>query len=206
MALKMILEGTPASFPVQVFNPSAPIYWEAGNVATLDSFGKVTVLSAASEADIGGSGMVLGILADRRSTTVGISNANYLPSLPAGTTGYGDEALFNQPGMGNSLYGTTNGVNNVIPANSIPTTTLLRDETAQNVNTDSRYVTVYIRGGLYATDQFDASAATAMPGTPLFANANGVLSTTGVGATASLAMVTKPVDGNGLLEFKLTLV
>ena len=194
MALKVILEGTPASFPVQPFNPSVPVYFEAGMVGALDNNGKGTKFVA------GTSTVAFGIIADRRSTTVGMSNANYLPSNPGA---YGDESLFNQPGQGNSLYGTTGTTNNVIPANTIPTTTLLRDETATNVNADARFVTMYIRGGLYATDQFDAGAY--VPGTALFASTttDGFLSATG---TVQVGICTKAVDGNGLLEFKLTTV
>jgi hypothetical protein len=192
MALKVILEGTPASFPVQPFNAASPVYWEAGQLGTLDNNGNGVVY--------GGTGAVFGLLADRRNTTVGIANANYLPSNPGA---YGDESLFNQPGYGNSLYGTTNGVNNVIPANTIPTTTLLRDETAANPNADSRYVTMYIRGGVYATDQFDPTS-TFVPGASLYANASGQLSTTVAGSV--VAVCTKAVDGNGLLTFKLEVV
>ncbi|CAK9251731.1 unnamed protein product [Sphagnum jensenii] len=140
-----------------------------------------------------GSGYTVpfGILADRRNTTVGIANANYLPS---NVGNYGDESFFNQPGMGNSLYGTTNGVNNVIPANTVPTTTLLRDETATNPNTDSRYVTMYIRGGVYATDQFDGTLTAATPGTALYANtATGQLTAT-VTNGLLVGVVTAPVD------------
>ena len=202
MALKVILEGTPASFPVQVFDPSNPVYWEAGMIGTLENLGKGVVFQAGVSGQ-GTSTFALGLLADRRNTTVGIANANYLPSMPGQ---YGDETLFNQPGMGNSLYGTSNGVNNVIPSNSIPTTTLLRDETAQNVNTDSRYVTMYIRGGVYATDQFDPTL-TYTPGDSLYADnvVNGRF-TNNNASGVQVGVCIKPVDGNGLLAFKLTLV
>lgn len=193
MALKVIYEGTPASFPVQTLNPAAPVYWEAGSIGMMDNTGHVVVTDGTSN--------VLGLLADRRSSSVGIANVNYLPSNPGN---YGDESLFNQPGYGNSLYGQTGTANNIIPANTIPTTTLLRDETAANSNADSRYVTVYLRGGLYATDQFDA-AQTYVPGTTLYADTvNGRL--TNQAKSFAVGVVTKPVDGNGLLEFKLTLV
>lgn len=197
MALKIVLEGTPASFPVQVFNAASPIYWEAGMIGTMDNTGKGVVFLA------GTSTVALGLIADRRNTTVGIANANYLPS---NVGSYGDESLFNQPGMGNSLYGTTSGVNNVIPAGTIPTTTLLRDETAVNPNTDSRYVTMYIRGGVYATDQFD-TAQTYVPGTLLYADnaVNGRITNVATSGVA-IGKCTKAVDGNGLLEFVLTLV
>jgi hypothetical protein len=203
MALKMILEGTPASFPVQPFNASAPVYWEAGMFGSIDANGNVAVVGAP------GTSGVIGLLADRRNTTVGIANANYLPSMPGK---YGDETFFNQPGMGNTLYGiTADGFGgttpNVIPTNSIPTTTLLRDETAQNVNVDSRYVTVYIRGGVYATDQFDTSVAAAVPGNQLFVNSIGRLTTANPGGgVPGVAVCHKAVDGNGLLTFKLEIV
>jgi hypothetical protein len=193
MALRKILEGTPASYPVQAFNPSAPIYWEAGAVAMLDNTGHVVVSDGTTGA--------IGILADRRNTTVGIANATFLPSNPGS---YGDESLFNQPGYGNSLYGVTGTTNNVIPANTIPTTTLLRDETAANPNVGSRYVTVYIIGGIYSTDQYD-TAQTYVAGQTLYADTvNGRL--TNVAKTFAVGQCNAAPDGNGLLQFKLTLV
>ena len=197
MALKVIYEGTPASFPVQALNPSAPIYWEAGSFGMMDNTGHVVVSDGVTG--------VLGLLADRRNTTVGQANLNYLPSNPGN---YGDETLFNQPGYGNSLLGMTGTSNNIIPSNTIPTTTLLRDETAANPNIFSRKVTVYIRGGLYATDQYDP-AQTYVPGTTAYVDVvNGRLTNQINPNNNSFAVgiFTAPVDGNGLLEFKLTLV
>lgn len=191
--IQVILEGTPASFPVQVLNPGAPVYWEAGAIGMLDTTGHGVVTD--------GSTNVIGLLVDRRNTTVGIANASFLPSNPGA---YGDESLFNQPGYGNSLYGVTGTTNNVIPANTIPTTTLLRDETAANPNTGSRYVTMYIRGGQYKTDQYD-TAQTYVPGTLLYADTvNGRL--TNQSKTFTVGKVVNVPDGNGLLEFQLTLV
>jgi hypothetical protein len=196
--LRVLLEGDPGSFPVQALNVNSPLYWEAGAIAMLDSTGHAVVTDGATN--------VFGLLADRRNITVGMSNATFLPS---NIGNYGDESLFNQPGYGNSLYGTTGTTNNVIPANTIPTTTLLRDDTAANPNSDSRYVTVYIRGGLYATDQFDSTIAVSsfVPGAPLYAmtDNSGRLSTV-AHTLGAVGVVTAPVDGNGFLQFKLTLV
>ena len=191
--IQVIYEGTPASFPVQLFNASAPIYWEAGAFAMLDTSGNAVISDGVTG--------VVGLFADRRNTTVNISNATFLPS----NVGiYGDETFFNQPGYGNDLYGTTGGVNNVIPANAIPTTTLLRDETAQNPNTSSRKVTVYIRGGQYQTDQYDATK-NYTGGALLYVNTNGVL-TTSSNALGAVAKCTGPLNGYNLLPFQLTLV
>ena len=193
--LRAILEGTPASFPVQALNLNSPLYWEAGAIGMIDTSGNVVVSD--------GSTNVFGILADRRNTTVGISSQTFLPS---NVGSYGDESLFNQPGYGNSLYGTTGTANNVIPANTIPTTTLLRDDTAVNPNASSRFVTVYIRGGEYETDQFD-TAQTYVPGQTL----NVMTDNTGrltnqTGGSLAIGVVISAKDGNGQLRFKLTLV
>jgi hypothetical protein len=196
--LRVLLEGDPGSFPVQPLSLTTPLYWEAGAIAMLDTLGNAVVSDGVTN--------VFGLLADRRNTTVGISNATFLPSNPGA---YGDESLFNQPGYGNSLYGTTGTTNNVIPANTIPTTTLLRDETASNPNVGSRFVTVYIRGGLYATDQFDSTIAVTsfVPGVALYVMTDGTgRLTTTTHSLGIVGVVTAPVDGNGLLQFKLTLV
>lgn len=196
--LRVLLEGTPASFPVQAFNASAPVVWEAGAFAALDANGAATLYGSANA-----TASVLGLIADRRNTTIGMSNATFLPSNPGA---YGDESLFNQPGYGNSVFGQTGTVNNILPANTIPTTTLLRDETAQNPNVDSRYLTVYIMGGVFQTDQYDVSVATSLPGTPLFVNTASGLLTTATTASGQVAVQTKAVDGNGFVEFKLSIV
>jgi hypothetical protein len=200
--LRAYYEGTPASFPVQALNAMSPKYWEAGAIGMLDANGAVVVSD-------GSSGQI-GVLADRRNTTVGIASQTFLPSNPYGAGSYGDESLFNQPGYGNSLYGTTtnSGItsNNVIPANTIPTTTLLRDETAANPNVNARYVTVYIRGGQYQTDQYD-STKTYVPNTPLYVMTDGTGRLTNVAATLpQVGVCLAPVDGNGQLKFELTLV
>lgn len=191
--LQIIYEGTPASMPVQVFNPGSPIYWEAGNFAMLDTAGNAVISD--------GSTGVFGLFADRRNTNVNISNATFLPSSVGN---YGDESLFNQPGYGNDLYGTTGGVDNVIPANTIPTTTLLRDETSQNPNSAERKVTVYVRGGQYKTDQFN-SANNFTGGAKLYVNTSGAL-TTSSNALGVVATCLGPVDGNGMLPFQLELL
>ena len=196
--LRVLLEGTPASFPVQAFNASTPIVWEAGAFAALDANGAATLYGSA-----GATASVLGLIADRRNTTIGMSNATFLPSNPGA---YGDESLFNQPGYGNSLFGQTGTANNIIPANAIPTTTLLRDDTAQNPNVDSRYLTVYIMGGVFQTDQYDVSVATSLPGTPLYVSLASGLLTTATTASNPVAVQTKAVDGNGFVEFKLSIV
>jgi len=196
--LRVILEGTPASFPVQALNVNSPKYWEAGAIAMLDNTGHAVVTDGATN--------VFGLLADRRNTTVGISNVTFLPSNPGN---YGDESLFNQPGYGNDLYGVTGTADNIIPANTIPTTTLLRDETAANPNATGRYVTVYIRGGVYATDQFDSTIAVSsfVPAALLYAMTDGTgRLTTTQGSLPPVGVVTAPVDGNGLLTFKLSIV
>lgn len=189
MALRVILEGTPASFPVQALNPSAPIYWEAGAIGMLDNTGHGLVSDGTA---------ALGLLADRRSTSVGIANQTFLASNPGQ---YGDESLFNQPNINNGLYGP----GAVIPQNTIPTTTLLRDETAQNPNADSRYVTMYIRGGIYGTDQFD-TAQTYVPGTTLYVDTDGSGRLTNQIRTVAVGTVLLPVDGNNVLQFKLNLI
>ena len=119
--LQIIYEGTPVgNILVQPFNPGAPIYWEAGAIGMLDANGNGVVSDGVNGA--------YGLLADRRSTVTGISNASFLPSTPGG---YGDESFFNQPGHGNSLFGTLAGPNGetenaVIPSNAVPTTSLLK--------------------------------------------------------------------------------
>jgi hypothetical protein len=200
--LRVLLEGTPASFPVDT-----TYYWEAGMVGAILNSTSAGSVGPATGAAAGSTGSPIGILADRRSTITGMSNAAFLPTSVGS---YGDESLFNQPGWGNSLYGTTAEtvggssasvtINNVIPANTIPTTTLLNDETKP-----SGYVTVYIRGGLYATDMY-ASAITSSTtaGVLLYSDANGLLTTSSNGPV--VGVVTAPIDGNGFLQFKLTLV
>jgi hypothetical protein len=200
--LRAYYEGTPASFPVTPFNASAPIYWEAGAIGMIDVNGNVLVSDGT-----GANGRIIGVLADRRNTTVGISLQTFLPSNPYGAGSYGDESLFNQPGYGNSLYGTTGTANNVIPANTIPTTTLLRDETAANPNVAARFVTVYIRGGQYLTDQFDTTQ-TYVPGASLYVmgDGSGRLTTVTNSALGVVGVCLAPKDGNGQLKFELTLV
>ena len=190
MALRVILEGTPASFPVQAFNAGAPIYWEAGAIAMLDNTGHGLVSDGATGA--------FGLLADRRSNVTGIANQTFLASNPGQ---YGDETDFNQPNINNGLY----GAGGVIPPGTIPTTTLLNDETARNPNVDSRYVTIYIRGGIYGTDQFDP-AQTYVPGTTLYVDTNGTGRLTNVVKNFAVGTVLAPVDGNGVLQFKLNLI
>lgn len=207
--LHLIYEGTPVgNIPVQPFNAASPVYWEAGAIGMLDTNGKGVVSD--------GSTGVFGVLGDRRNITVGISIINFLPG--SSSTGYGDESLFNQPGHGNSLFGTTANplgsgsvtqtVNNVLPTNAVPTTSLMRDETAVNPNVDSRYITMYTRGGNYATDQFD-TAQTYVPGHTLYVMQDGT------GRLTNQAPATNPIavgvalsatDGYGFLSFKSTIV
>ena len=194
--LRAILEGTPASFSVNAYDPSGnPATWEAGSVAMLANDGTAVPANATATAAL------IGIFADRRGTVANISSQTFLPSK-AGQ--YGDESLFNQPGYGNDLYGVTGSQNNVIPANTMPTTTLFMDETGVNPNKDSRFVTVYIRGGVYQTDQYH-SGDTFTPGAPLYSNSTGLL-TTVAGAGSQVGVVMNAPDGNGQLTFKLTLV
>ena len=206
--ITVVYEGTPTSVPVNKLDPTAPVYWEAGCFASFDSNGGAWPASGSSAVD-----QVIGVFYDRRNTTVGIANASFLPSNPGN---YGDESLYNQPGHGNNLYqdGT------IIPANTIPTTTLLRDDTGANPNTDSRYVTVYTRGGTYATDQFlavgttvpssgGATVAAYAAGQTLYLTQDSTGRIVNHAPTANsviVGVVTKAVDGNGMLEFKMTLV
>lgn len=200
--LHLIYEGTPVgNVPVQPFNAGTPIYWEAGAVGMLDTNGKGVVSDGTSGA--------FGFLGDRRNTTVGLSIINFLPSgsataEPNGPGGYGDESLFNQPGHGNSLYGQTGTTNNIIPTNTVPTTTLLRDETAVNPNMDTRFITMYTRGGNYATDQFDATQ-TYLPGQSLYVMQDGTGRMTNVKPGTNplyVASVLQANDGYGFLVFK----
>lgn len=197
--LHPIYEGTPVGqIPVQPFNSSAPIYWEAGAIGMLDANGNGVVSDGVTGA--------FGILADRRSAYPGISIASFLSGVDA--TGYGNETLFNQPGHGNSLFGTTNGINNVIPPNTIPTTTNLRDETATNPNIDTRYVTIYTRGGIYGTDQYDATQ-TYTPGQTLYVMQDGTGRVTNVAPGSgplAVGVVVLANDGNNFLNFKLTVL
>jgi hypothetical protein len=196
--LHLIYEGTPiGDIPVQAFNPTTPIYWEAGAIGMLDTNGKGVVSDGTTGA--------FGVLADRRSPNVGIAIINFLPSNPGG---YGDESLFNQPGHGNSVYGTINGVNNVLPTNTVPTTTLLRDETFANPNLDSRFITMYTRGGNYATDQFD-STQTYVPGQTLYVMQDGTGRMTNVKPVSNsiaVAVAMAATDGYTFLKFKSTLL
>ena len=121
--------------------------------------------------------------------------------------------MFQQPGHGNSLYGTNvtvgnQAVNAVIPLNTVPTTTNLRDETGQNPNTGSRYITMYTRGGNYGTDQFDASQ-TYIPGQALWVMQDGTgrLTNQKPGTNFLQAGVVEIAnDGNGFLQFKSIIV
>lgn len=202
--LHLIYEGTPVgTIPVQPFNAGTPRYWEAGAVGMLDANGYGVVSDGT---------VAFGILADRRNTTVGISIVNFLPSNAGG---YGDETPFNQPGHGNGLFGTsTNGngvtVNNIIPANTVPTTTLLRDETFANPNSDSRFITMYNRGGMYATDQFDGSKTyTAGDKLYVMTDNSGRLTndaTVNGGSPVLVGHVVKTADGNGFLTFQSALL
>jgi len=197
-------EGTPVgNILVQPFNPGSPIYWEAGAVGMLDSQGRGVVSDGYTGA--------YGFLADRRSTVPGIADATFLPSSVGQ---YGDETFFNQPGYGNSLYGTLAGpngetLNAVIPINTIPTTSNLIDETSANVNSTSRYVTMYTRGGNYATDQFD-STQVYTGGQKLYVmqDGSGRLTNVQPGSNPLLVGQTEAqlVDGNGLLHFKSLIV
>lgn len=197
--LQVFYEGTPVgNIPVQPFNPSAPIYWEAGAIGMIDVNGNGVVSD--------GSTSAYGVLADRRSTVTGIANASFLPS---NVGAYGDESFFNQPGHGNSLYGTVAGpngetLNAVIPPGTIPTTTLLNDETKP-----SGKVTMYTRGGNYATDQFDATQVyTGSQKLYVMQDSSGRLTNQLPGSNPLLVGVVEAnlVDGNGLLHFKLTIV
>jgi hypothetical protein len=203
LMLKVNFEGTPvAVVPVQPFNANSPVYWEAGAFGMLDSNGNGVVSDGASGA--------YGILADRRSNVVGISNATFVPS---NVGSYGDESLFNQPGHGNSLYGTVTSTGNqtmnaIIPLNTIPTTTLLKDETSANPNLGSRYITLYTRGGTFDTDQFDATQ-TYVSGQSLYIMQDGTGRVTNQkpASNSILVGITKSaVSGNGLLGFKLVLI
>jgi len=214
--LHIYYEGTPVGdIPVQPFNASAPIYWEAGAIGALDANGYGVVCSTAS-----GATVPFGLLADRRSAFPGIAIANFLPAVPANDAynpGYGDESLFNQPGHGNALFGSYTGANgvtidNVIPPNTIPTTTNLRDETNVNPNIDTRFVTMYIRGGVYATDQFDpaqtyVAGATVCVDTASTAAGRLTVSGSGTaGAPVGIVEAAPANQGYGFLKFKLTLV
>ena len=199
--LHLVYEGTPVgNIPVVPFNAGSPVYWEAGCIGMLNTAGQGTVSD--------GSTGAFGILADRRSPYPGIAIANFLPAAPAAANGYGDESLFNQPGHGNALFGTTNSVNNIIPTNTIPTTTNLRDETAVNPNADTRLVTMYTRGGQYATDQYDTTQ-TYVPGTSLYVMQDGTgrLTNQRPGSNSILVgMVVNANNGYSFLEFKSLLV
>lgn len=187
--LTPLFEGTPQGFPVQPLNFSSPIYWEAGALGMLDSNGAVVVSDGTS---------VIGLLADRRNITVAPSIASFLPS---NVGQIGDMSAFNQPGHGNSLFGTTGTTNNVIPGNTVPTVNMLRDETSANPNASDRLVTVYTRGGQYLTTEFD-TAQTYVPGQLLYADTVGGRFTN-VTKTVAVGRVVAAQDGNGFLKIQL---
>jgi hypothetical protein len=211
--LQVHYEGTPVG-TIPVANDGT--YWEAGAMGMLNANGAGTVSNGTA---------VYGILADRRSLYPGISIATFLPT--ASSTDFGDESLFNQPGHGNSLYNTTTEtlsssvqetINNVIPINTIPTTTLLVNETSVNPNTNSRYVTMYTRGGNYGTDQYDTTK-TYYTGQTLYCMQDGTGRVTNTSAGLSNAVTVgvvecsynlggnvSAIDGNGFLQFKFTIV
>lgn len=196
--LHIVYEGTPeGTIPVApLLNTSGnPVYWEAGAIGMIDANGRGTVSDGTA---------AFGVLADRRSPNPGISMANFLPDVINGDI-YGSESLFNQPGHGNALFGTVNGVNSIIPSNTVPTTTNLRDETATNPNLTSRYVTMYIRGGVYATDQFDGTK-TYVPGTTLYVDTVAGRLTTSAATGIAVGVCLKADNGYGFVEFKSTLV
>ena len=183
--LHVLYEGTPI---VEV--PASAGNFEAGNVAMLtEEDGKaVLTLSDGSSA--------FGIFADRRGSSSGLSNIAPLPvdRDDSGNRLIGDESLFNQPGIMNDLP--------LIPPGTIRTTTLLPDETAP-----SGKVTVYIRGGVYETDQY-VSTDTFTVGASVFSDASGKLTVDdNGGASVEVGVViTPPSTYYGLLKFKLTLV
>lgn len=197
MALNVIYEGTPASLPVQAQNPASPIFWEAGSVGMIDANGKGVVFSTSAAYGGSASSIPFGIIYDRRGALNGVSNQTYLASNPGG---YGDESLFNQPGLGNDAY----GVGQVIPAGTTPTTTQMNDQTAGFSNPNSRKLTMYIRGGLYGTDQFDATA-TYVAGGQLYAMVDGTGRVTAVSNAYPVGVCLANPDGNGVLQFKSTL-
>jgi len=191
MALRPYYEGTPQNLSVQPFDPTNPKFWESGAIGMLDVNGNIVVSDGTA---------AYGLLADRRSATVGLTFQTYLPSTPGQ---YGDQSAFNQPGPNNGLYGT----GAVIPPNTIPTTTLLRDDTAINPNVSQRKCGVYKVSGLYGTDQFDP-AQTYVPGTLLYVMTDGTGRVTNQGGANAIPVGTtvNPVDDNGVLVFNLSLV
>ena len=185
--LHILYEGTPVAIPV----PSSAGYFEAGNIGMLVTEAGKTVVTLSDGT------AVYGMFADRRGTSANLSNITPLNVVRDDATGdreFGDESLFNQPGILNPL--------NLIPAGTIRTTTLLPDETLP-----SGKATLYIRGGEYETDEYvDDDSYT--PNALLYSDATGILTTTPVAPTSPSVgvVVTPPSTYRALLHFKMTIV
>lgn len=183
--LRVLYEGTPVCIPA----PATAGYWEAGNVGMLSADANGNTVASLSDGT-----KVYGIFVDRKGTTANIANITPLAVKKDadGDRLFGDESLFNQPGIQNPL--------NLIPSGTLRTTNLLPDETAP-----SGKVTLYIRGGEYETDQYEDEEFA--PNDVLYASATGTLTKTPVGVSSpQVGVVVKaPTTYYTLLHFKSVL-